>query len=293
MISLGQCLLCGAKNRKRLAEIPQSTLYECATCGLLHLDPCLSPEAMSKAYASNESLTALHSFHEGYYDYGDLKQKSQTLADFNQALERLERLNRGKGRLLDVGAGNGFFMAAAKARGWEVEGCDTSRQNVNLAREKFGLTVHQGTLATLELEKESYDVISFWDVIEHFPNPHAPLHRAKQLLKTGGFILAGVPNQRSLLNGLALWSYRMSFGLIRKGIDQVYFLEHVAYYERATLQRLMQHSGLTLKDHFFTSTDLDKYAFSPRDRALASLVLGLGRFFRLENRLVAVFQYQS
>ena len=72
---------------------------------------------MKEVYESGESLSLLNSCHDGYYDYGHLETESTTLAEFRRALARLEKcfqkgdVNR---TILDVGYGNGLFLALAK-----------------------------------------------------------------------------------------------------------------------------------------------------------------------------------
>src|SRR5207247_9923319 len=51
------------------------------------------------------------------------------------------------GRLLDVGCGTGYFIAAARADGYHVSGIDLSHGQLEVARRRFGLTdVHALTL---------------------------------------------------------------------------------------------------------------------------------------------------
>ena len=289
---LSKCPLCGEAKKKALFPLKESTLYECQVCRLRYLDPCLSEAAMKSAYESSHSLTRLHSFHEGYYEYGDLEQESQTLADFRRGLEILEKYVKRQETpsILDVGFGNGLFLALALKRGWRVQGVDHNAQNVELARRKFSLNFKQVDLEDYENEGFLYDVISFWDVIEHLPDPHRVLKKAASLLKPGGLILAAVPNDRSFLTLAASGLYGLSFGKIKKGIEIVYLLEHVAYYRSETLSLLFKRNGFEKRESFFTSTDLAKYRLSAVDQFLASVLLGAGKLTGLQNRLVAVFQ---
>ena len=116
---LDRCPVCRSQQRKRCFPIPESAVFECRDCGVRYLDPCLSPSAMSQAYESNETLTQLHDFHEGYYDYGDLNQTSKTRRDFERALAWMEKKSNNPDvkKILDIGYGNGFFLALAKRRG--------------------------------------------------------------------------------------------------------------------------------------------------------------------------------
>jgi SAM-dependent methyltransferase len=289
-ISLMRCPCCDGSIRKELYLIVGSTLYECAQCGLRYLDPCLSPEAMRNAYASNDNLVAHHSFHDGYYDYGDLYKKSQTRSDFLRALELLEkRLPVGKRHICDIGFGNGFFLALARERGWDIDGIDSSLQNVKTAKQKFSLDLKCEYLETYNPQK-TFDVITFWDVIEHLANPHAALKKARRMLAPDGYLIIAVPNDRSLLRYLSQLVFFLSGGKFRKGLDSVYFLEHVAYYNLKSITSLMDLSGFTLAASYFTSTDLNKYRFSLLDRWIAGGILFLGKCLRMENRLVALFK---
>ena len=292
---LSQCPVCSRKERKRLFEIKDSLLYECTSCGLRYLDPCLSPEAMSSAYESDESLANFHEFHKGYYEYGDLTTKTKTLADFQRALKLLEKYiqSNSKSRVLfDVGFGNGLFLASAKQRGWTVSGSDTSPKNVELALNKFSLELSCADFEDYDADGVLCDTVSFWDLIEHLPNPGKTLKKAYEMLKPRGFILIGIPNDKSLLAMIATALYRISCGRVKKGIESIYFLEHVAYYNLKTLSELLKRNGFVLRDHFLTSTDLDKYALPKFEKFIARGILLAGKLLGFENRLVALFQKQ-
>ena len=288
--TLGSCPVCGISGRVKKFHIPKTAVYQCAGCGLRYLDPCLSPSAMKSLYESDQSLTEMHDFHEGYYEYGDLNSRSRTAEDFRKALRILEgNLKSDTRSLLDVGFGNGFFLAMARQRGWKVAGIDSSASNVEKAREKFELHLLQANLEDYQT-KEQFDAVCFWDVLEHLPDPHAVLRKASALLKPSGFLVVGIPNDASLLSCLAEFLYRVSSGRIQKGIEKVYFLEHVAYYNPTTLRLLFKKNGFTQVASFQTHTDLDKYSLPLLDRIMALGILLLGRLFRLENRCVVLFQ---
>ncbi len=293
-ITLGRCPLCREGPRREIFKLRQSSVYECRGCRLRYLDPCLSPEAMSRAYQSDETLAEFHDFHKGYYDYGDLQRPSKTLNDFNRALDLLERKlsKQAPRRILDVGFGNGFFLAAAKKRGWQVRGIDSSQHHVEIARQKFSLELCCASLETFE-EPASYDAVSFWDVIEHLPDPHAALKKARALLKPQGYVLIGIPNDHSLLRFAASSLYHLSGGRLSQAMNKVYFLEHVAYYNRLTLGRLLNRNHFRLTDGFATSTDVAKYHLKWHEKMMAVPLLWLGRIVGLENRWVALFQKES
>jgi SAM-dependent methyltransferase len=108
------------------------------------------------------------------------------------------------GRLLDVGCGRGDLGAGFVRRGWSVVGVDPSAQACEVAR-KRGVQVRVGTLASLEIETDAYDVVVFRHSLEHVADPLGDLRRVRGALRDGGLLIVSVPNfgswQRERLGG--------------------------------------------------------------------------------------------
>ena len=101
-----------------------------------------------------------------------------------------------EGALLDVGAGTGFFLRAAKKRGWTVTGIEPNASARNLANLKALNTVFD-TETLGQLPQNSFDVITLWHVLEHLPNLEDDLKTFQKLLKPNGRIVVAVPNFKS------------------------------------------------------------------------------------------------
>ncbi|MFA6600689.1 MAG: class I SAM-dependent methyltransferase [Candidatus Omnitrophota bacterium] len=289
------CPACAGEDRRHCFDVAGTKLYECAGCHLRFLDPCFSPETTAQAYESTASLMELHGFHEGYYDYGDLGRASATKKEFESALERLEGfLGADPGRrLFDVGYGNGFFLALARQRKWQVGGVDTSLHNQKLAKAKFGLDLAAGTFEKECRGADFYDAVSFWDVLEHLPDPSVLLRKAFEVIRPAGYVLIGVPHEGGFLSVLSNVLFRFTGGRLRQGVDRVYLPEHVAYYALGALDRLLERNGFVRRGFFYSSTDLAKYKLPFTDKLLAHMILMLGRIFRRPNRLIAFYQKKS
>lgn len=98
----------------------------------------------------------------------------------------------GTGRLLDVGAGWGRFLAGAKAMGWQVEGLDFSPE-IRRVGDALGIKVYQGELRDHAATLGSYDLISFNHVLEHLLDPVETLALARGLLAPAGVVRIQVP----------------------------------------------------------------------------------------------------
>jgi SAM-dependent methyltransferase len=107
-------------------------------------------------------------------------------------LALLTRLRRpdGKGRLLDVGCGDGQLLDRLAPWG-SAEGLETDR--ATLTRESARRKIHVGPFDDSFVTAGRFDFVLFLDVLEHLPAPVAALQRARALLAPGGKIVLTVP----------------------------------------------------------------------------------------------------
>ena len=139
---------------------------------------------------------------------------------------------RPPGRLLDVGAGRGRFVAQARAAGWEAEGIEPSRRGVEGAR-ALGVELRRAEIADATVAAGSLDAATLWHVLEHLDEPGAALGRVAGWLRPGGALLVGVPNLAS--------------GQARLGGGRWYHLDvprHRTHFTVAGLHALTRRCGL-------------------------------------------------
>jgi 2-polyprenyl-3-methyl-5-hydroxy-6-metoxy-1,4-benzoquinol methylase len=106
---------------------------------------------------------------------------------------KLINVQSGKGKLLDIGAGTGDFLVAAKNDGWETTGIEPSQKAKTIAINK-GVNFADNLS---DLANQTFDVITMWHVLEHVPNLDEYILELKRLLKPTGTILIAVPNFKS------------------------------------------------------------------------------------------------
>lgn len=104
----------------------------------------------------------------------------------------VERQPQGK-TLLDIGAGTGDFLVAAKNRGWTVSGIEPNEEARKRAHEKSIQLVEN--FQTLPNQK--FDVITMWHVLEHIPNLSETIQKLHELLNPNGVLIIAVPNYKS------------------------------------------------------------------------------------------------
>jgi len=101
-----------------------------------------------------------------------------------------------KGRMLDVGCGDGSVLELAQLLGWNAEGVDFDPQAADTARRK-GLSVGHGRLAEQHYPDGSFDLVLMNHVIEHVHHPLATLREIRRVLRVGGTLAVTTPNAGS------------------------------------------------------------------------------------------------
>ncbi|MBT9168834.1 MAG: Malonyl-(acyl-carrier protein) O-methyltransferase [Syntrophomonadaceae bacterium] len=224
------CLLCDNKGtplyqdlRDRLFSAPGTwMLLRCSKCGLVWLNPQPIPEDIGKLYCnyfthdpSPETLKAepakswrkavnLGILNAAFGYKNDRANK--TLGWLASRIGPLRDIVEGSvmwlndsrpGKLLDVGCGNGQFLATMRELGWEVTGVEPDGQAAKVARER-GLNVYEGVLEEITLPDDTFDAITMSHVVEHLPDPIGTFGECKRILKKGGRLVVTVPNIESL-----------------------------------------------------------------------------------------------
>jgi SAM-dependent methyltransferase len=104
------------------------------------------------------------------------------------------------GKLLDVGSGNGAFMAMMQERGWDVSGIEPDPQAATLAKKhlKKDTPVFIGTIESASLPDSYFDAVAAHHVIGHMHDPVGFLREVWRILKLGGKLVVTTPNTPSL-----------------------------------------------------------------------------------------------
>ena len=101
-----------------------------------------------------------------------------------------------RGRILDIGCGDGSFALHMKSRGWEVAATEIDQDTVDRLC-KAGINAKLSPVADAEGFEKKFDAITCWHVLEHMENPHHVAQWVRTQLQTGGFFQASVPNVAS------------------------------------------------------------------------------------------------
>lgn len=149
-------------------------------------------------------------------------------------------------KILDIGCGTGVMLNALGDKG-KVCGMDMSDEAINFAREVFSGPVERGSLPDdVPYEKNSFDLVTALDVIEHVDRDLDSLETIHSLLAPGGKVIITVPAY------MFLWS----------AFDDLN--EHKRRYTRPELERKLEEAGFRIEKLSYYNTFLFPVVFAVR-----------------------------
>lgn len=233
------CDVCGAAGAMTplveagLPGVGMVRIHRCGGCGLRQVRPRPAPEALETLYGAD--YFGSESAH-GFAGYARQKQRYDREAYF--LARALRRLAPG-GRFLEVGSALGFLLRALALRtGWVVEGLEVSAFGAWYARDRFGATVHRGTLEEAALPRAAFDYVMQKDVLEHVTHPRRHLEETRRIMRPGARLRVITPNGEADLRPLL----RAAAGA---GDDEVPVLDqgHLSFFSGPQLLGLFDSAG--------------------------------------------------
>lgn len=225
------CPVCGTAPKPFAVDYQGFQLCRCPSCGLQFLSPRptfeqLADKVYNETYHAEPDAPAELSEASGY--------------QFERQYKTLEALLGHKGKILDVGCGNGTFLRFGQPRGWEAFGCDIALSPY--VRDTTSFPLWEGRLLEIDFGGARFDAIRFNHVLEHTQNPLAELERSRALLNPGGVVFISVPN----IGGISthLKSLQSRLHLKRRRWRHYAALHHLWFFTPKTLERLILKAGL-------------------------------------------------
>jgi cyclopropane fatty-acyl-phospholipid synthase-like methyltransferase len=187
----------------------------CENCGLVYWTPRLVPER-------------LHQYYEAVYrapvqedGLGDSRRR--------QIRSRMDLLSEHvkPGALLEIGAGEGFFLERAAEVGFQATGLEPSVEYAQVAQ-RVAPTAH--VVATFLEDYRApaeYDIVCSFYVLEHSLDAADFLRRCHSLLKPGGSLYLEVPD----------------IGRYPEQTGDMLWHEHTYHFGQRSLKRLLERAG--------------------------------------------------
>jgi len=223
-----KCICCGKEDIRLFTIKNNYKIFKCNACGLGFVYPI--PADTATVYSEDYFSGARNGF--GYVDYENDKAAMKSV--FQRFLALIQLYAPQKGSLLDIGTASGYFLELARHNGWEASGLEISEYAAEIAQKK-GLRVKNGTLLTSNLEKNSFDAITLWDVFEHFQDPVENIKIIAESLRPEGIIAINSPDFNSLFARI-----------MGKNWHSLIPPEHIYYFNPANTKKLLEKYGFKI-----------------------------------------------
>lgn len=224
------CPVCGIQPRLFAVDHQGFRLCRCPVCKIEFANPRPIYEELRDRLYQQEYFRV---------SWGEEEKAVLQRYQFDRQLRTIGKFLSRKGRLLDVGCGNGDFLAYARSEGWEVTGTDIRLSSQAL---KLSCRLIEGPLGQVDLEPGSFDAIRFNHVLEHTQNPLLELQRSRQLAAPGGVIFISVPNLAGI--SARLKSFQSRTHLKSHRWRHYAAIHHLWYFTPASLKLLADKAGL-------------------------------------------------
>mgnify|MGYP001054298904 CR=1 FL=1 len=239
-------------------------LYKCNKCGIGFFEP----RKLDSFLYEEEAFDAYILFHLGLRD----------LYSHNKMFFKYFPITSKKLKLLDVGCAEGIFIKEVNKRFSNIEtyGIDFDKKSIEIAKKKFGLkNLYSYSLEQFyqySIEKNlKFDIITFFEVLEHQSDPNNFLNICSKLLNENGYIAGSVPNSKSVFRGLG-----------------GYPPHHFLWFDKKSLYNVLELNGFADIKIFFVERDLKELASTAQ--AVSTGILGL----KLRNFIIRnLFKHES
>jgi SAM-dependent methyltransferase len=152
----------------------------CKNCGLVFQNPFMDKEKLISFYSNQ--------YRHGVSEYrgGNVRQQQKNYVQ--------KFLNNKKGKILDIGSFEGYFLNLFKEEGWETIGIEPSSDAAKICRKKYGIEVYDEMFEYTLFNEKDFDLITIRHVLEHVDDPMNTILLMKKYLKDDGIIFIEVPN---------------------------------------------------------------------------------------------------
>lgn len=193
------CVVCGADDATILFQ-GQDHLHggpgsfpvcRCQRCDSLYLNPRPKAEELGQYYPDRYAPYTLGK-HPSAWQNWNLQYAAWKLV--RSVLARV----REPGRALDVGCATGEFLVTLQQKGWQVQGVEMNPQAAAYAQDRVQGEILIGDFMESAYPDHTFDLVTFWDVLEHLPKPRQALAEAARITRPSGFLVLSLPNLNSL-----------------------------------------------------------------------------------------------
>tara|TARA_B100000315_G_C14549425_1_gene574963 strand:+ start:349 stop:1383 length:1035 start_codon:yes stop_codon:yes gene_type:complete len=183
------CPVCDTEDHNtKLFNKNGASHVKCQECGMVFVAPVLKKSYLMEFYQNNNSwLQVLENQYQWELDEKKYKYALNLIKGFVKSSKR---------NIIDVGCAYGLFLDVAEQNGWNVFGVEINKKAI---RELVRKNIHYwDSIEDVIHSQKTFEVVTMWDLFEHFYHPGKVLELLAKVLRKGGILFVNVPNILSL-----------------------------------------------------------------------------------------------
>ncbi len=213
-----ECIFCHRYSQDIVFEENNYTGLRCSDCSLIYISPRPSPQVIEQLYNQDAAHLSAESQIDGRY-------LSTLKARHNLAI--IKRHIR-QGRLLEIGAGAGYFANEARKTGFTPYAVEPNHRLAQFINENHKIPCKS---LLKDFADMRFDIIYHCDVLSHFYDPIAEFKRIEGLLAGDGLLVFETGNLADTAGGYL------------KFIDCFQCPDHLFFFGRKSIGKLLKAAG--------------------------------------------------
>lgn len=166
----------------------------------------------------------------------EISEYTDYLYVWSEILNKIAKYTSGR-NVLEVGIGNGEFIAVALEMGYNIESIEIVKDVCQKIANILNVEINCCDFLKFKTDKK-YAIITMGDVIEHVTDPTTALNKVYDMLEDDGILWISTPN------------YESSFSKLRKFTDAMWNEPmHISYFNYKTFSQLLNNCGFEILEY--------------------------------------------
>lgn len=219
-----KCIFCNKESNNILIKENGYLGRKCSTCNLIYISPRPTLNEIVNLYSHDEA---------------NISAVSHIKGDFIKTIyakHHLKIIKRyiGKGKLLDIGAGAGYFLKEARQQGFDVYGIEFNKDQTDFIMNSLKIRCERSPLSEELFDFGKFDVIYHCDVISHLYDPINDFKIMNHKLNESGFVIFETGNLGDISSKYL------------KYFTKFQYPDHLFFYSEANIKTLLEQTGFEL-----------------------------------------------
>jgi len=237
------CPICGIYQYSSLATVvinfTEFHIVKCPICSLMWRTPLPDSDFLTDLYSEKYYNVRTHSpdllYQVGIEDFTEKDQKNRREKTQIEVQNWIDMGIKSKNdigetkKMLEIGGGRGYLQLAAKEKGWSTIGLEISPYGIksSINKEFTVLPITLEELCAKYIPHSNYfDLVVFFDFIEHVTDPVRILRMIHYLLKNDGIIALRIPNTLDC--------------------PKLHLIDHIWHFSDSSLKILLEREGFSI-----------------------------------------------